>query len=88
MTAFEGETGLVRDVRRSEREIERITTWQREVDRERATFKEQLKALRDDVRALSGDVRSLRRTLIGLALSITVSALGFSLAVLSATGKI
>lgn len=72
-------------VNRNSDAIRELADWRRDVDKERATTKEQVGAMREDIVALTAGFDSLRRTLLGFAFTIAGSAIVFALAILAAT---
>jgi len=75
-------------VRENSANLREIFGWRREVDKMLTEHSGEIKELRDSVTDLRKGLGSVRNTLLGLAVSIAVSAVTISLSVLVATGKL
>lgn len=89
MSTYEGNGGsLPFRMGQIERQMDRLSEWRSDVDKQRATQSEQLNNLQVAMNDLTREVRGYRRTLMTFAVSIAGSSLVFGLSILAATGKI
>jgi uncharacterized coiled-coil DUF342 family protein len=87
--AYEEQPGvLAYRVRKTAETVKVLEEWRREVDREAATTKQELRYLTDEIKDLTESFNSLRKTLLGFAFTVAGSALVFALTVLLATGRV
>ena len=70
------------------RTVRGLIKWQGEVDVERERIRNETKAQAEEMRDLKKAVDALRRTILGFAITIAVSAVVFALTILSSAGKL
>ncbi len=70
------------------RSVRELIEWRRTVDEERTNLRNTAKTLADEMVEVKKSLDTLRKTIVGFALTIAVSAVTFALTVLIATGKI
>lgn len=88
-TADDDQPGVIAyRLRELGRNVRDLMLWRRDVDKERALLAQDAKALAVEMAELKKVVDSLRKTILGFALTIAISAVTFALTVLIATGKI
>jgi hypothetical protein len=69
-------------------QVRALIKWRGEVDVERERLRNDAKSLATEMVELKQAVDTLRKTILGFALTIAVSAVVFALTVLSSAGKI